>query len=115
MTRKEVLQRIASMVERQTRGEITKQQACREFDELLMAQNPNGPLIYCSDSTGLTAAWDKDLMLFPRSDGTPSNTGIYARGPRRGTLVTTPYETPNCDRGVFDHFLALVQRNEASD
>ena len=84
-----------SIKRRQDRGEITGEQASIEFDNFLMA-NGDGALIYYSDTTRLTADWDPDVMIFPRpandiqTERRPSNTGIYARGPRRGWFVTHP-------------------------
>lgn len=99
-----------SIMQRQKDGTITGEQASLEFDELLMADCPDGRLIYYSDSTGLTADFDKDVMLFPKIGATmehrePSNTGIYARGPKRGFLITHPAgATPDCDPGCLEHF-----------
>lgn len=94
---------------RQKTGKISGEEASLEFDELLMSEDPR-TLIYYSDSTGLTAEWDSDVMLFPKTGSTPehripSNTGIYAKGSKRGFLITHPPSSlPDCDVSVLDHF-----------
>lgn len=97
------LKRMESIIARQNSGEITVEQGAAEADE--MFSEADGNLVYYSDSTGLTAPWHPDLMLFPKADFRfPSNTGIFARGPQRGWLFTKPGETPDCDLGVLQHF-----------
>lgn len=98
-----------SIIDRQKSGEITGEQGSIEADEMFMEASGDERLIYYSDSTGLTADWHPDLMLFPRPGSTaakliPSNTGIFARGPQRGWLFTKPGETPDCMPDVLEHF-----------
>ncbi len=110
MTNQERLTRANLIHRHQNSGKITREEASAQFDELLMADSSD--LIYCSDSTNLTADWDPDVMLFPK-EGTgltpgsaePSNTGIYARGPKRGWIVTHPSGEPtNASRECIEHF-----------
>lgn len=107
MTNQERLVRAESIRRRRSSGKITAEQAAEEFDALLMV---DGELVYNSDSTGLTADWDEDVMLFPQAGydehhRIPSNTGIFARGPRRGWLITRPAGAePNCSPEALDHF-----------
>jgi len=115
MTNRERLVKYEAIERRQRIGKITPEQASAEFDEIFYQSSVdegNPELVYYSDSTGLTAEWDSDLMLFPMP-GKPhptlgsiaSNTGIYARGPRRGEIVTTPEGAePNCSLEVLAHF-----------
>ncbi len=103
------LQKVDSIMARQNSGEISEEEASLEFDEMLMESSDDGRLIYYSDSTGITADWHPDLMLFPKPGSTPtervpSNTGIFARGPQRGWLFTKPGETPDCMPEVLEHF-----------
>jgi hypothetical protein len=108
--RKQRLAEVEDLHKRQQAGEISEWQASEEFDMMLMRDDPEGRLIYYSDSTGLTAEWDPDVMLFPAPGSTqtnrlPSNTGIYARGPKRGWFITHPAgETPTCLPDLIDHF-----------
>lgn len=107
---KERLVRSESIMRRQRTGNITPEEASREMDEIFMV---DGELVYHSDSTGMTAAWDSNVMAFPSVDATPdkrvpSNTGIYARGPQRGYLVTHPAgSAPNCAPSALEHFLPM--------
>lgn len=65
----------------------------------------DGSLCFYSDSTGMTAPWDADLMLLPKPDGSPSNTGIYARGAKRGIIVTHPTDAaPDCAPEALENF-----------
>jgi len=120
--RKQRLDAVESITRRQNSGEISKEQASLEFDEMLMASDPYGTLIYYSDSTGLTMPWNKDVMAFPDSLAVaaslgmnplehrkllrPSNTGIFVRGPQRGFLITEPAgERSTAHLVVLRHFL----------
>jgi hypothetical protein len=110
VTRQERLVRVQSIERRQRMGKITGEQASEEFDMLLMGEDPDGTLIYYSDSTGMTAEWNADVMLLPRHGSTPenrlpSNTGIHARGPKRGWMITHPAgEPPDCMPETLAHF-----------
>lgn len=72
-----------------------------------------GRLAYHQMSTGVTADWNRDVMLLLTVDSTPekrigSNTGIYCRGPKRGMLVTHPAGSrPNCEERSLERFKAL--------
>lgn len=111
MNSKETQVRVESIRRRQNSGKITAEQAATEFDMLLMQGQPDGLVIYGSDSTGLTAEWDANVMLFPKPFGMeperePSNTGIYVKGPNRGFLITRPAgAAPDCAPEVLEHFL----------
>jgi hypothetical protein len=100
----------ASIMRRQESGKITGEQGSLEFDMLLMRDDPTR-LIYYSDSTGMTAPWNADVMLFPKPGSTPenlipSNTGIFARGEFRGWFVTHPSGAePDCMPEVIAHFI----------
>jgi len=59
--RTENLDATKSILDRQNSGAISKWQASEEFDEQIM--RATGGLVYYSDSTGLTAPWDSDIML----------------------------------------------------
>jgi hypothetical protein len=113
MTNAERLQRAESILKRQTAGTISANRASLEMDELLYESSTDDGrpvLCYFGDSTGLVASWDADLMLFQKPDGSPSNTGIYARGPRRGEIVTVPaHEAPDCLPAVLAHFSAKLK------
>lgn len=93
----------------QKAGKITPWEASRRADEMFMRNDP-GTLIYYSDSTGLTAEWDPDVMLMAKVGSTrenriPSNTGIHATGPQRGWFETNPRGAAwDCDPEMLDHF-----------
>lgn len=107
MTSQQRAMRAQEILHRQDTGNLTPWDAARELDALLMEDSDE--LIFFSDSTGITASWDADLMLFPKTDRTPSNTGIYARGPKRGAVVTVPEgAAPNCNQEVLEHFYKLI-------
>ena len=104
MSGKERVVRAESILRRQANGSLSKWDAAAEFDELLMREG-DGNLVFYSDSTGLSASWNLDVMLFPRADRSPSNTGIYCRGPLRGVIVTVPEGAlPDCMPEVLEHF-----------
>ena len=103
MTNQERLVRVESILRRQNSGKLSKWDASAEMDALLT--QGDGQLCFYSDSTNMTAPWDVDLMLMPCPDGSPSNTGIYARGPKRGIIVTVPDgAVPTCAPAVLEHF-----------
>lgn len=115
MTGQERIARCESILRRQKSGKISGERASFELDEMMMAESSDGRLIYYSDSTGFTADWDPDVMLFPKigffapidpcGPRMPSNTGIYALGPKRGWLITRPSEAePDCMPEVLEHF-----------
>lgn len=116
MNRKESVVRSESTQRRLRIGKITPAQAADELDHLLWLDT--GMIAFHSDTTGLYHPDDPNLIVFPKNDDPdnpiPSNTGIYARGPRRGEIVTWP-ETgmmapvPDCDLGVLEHFQRLVE------
>jgi hypothetical protein len=97
-----------SIFDRQQAGTITPWQASEEFDEQIM--KAGGGLVYYSDSTGLTAPWDPDVMLLAAVGSTPenrieSNQGICVRGPLRGYLILrSDGVTPPPDPKMLEHF-----------
>jgi len=109
MTNQERLVRSDSILRRQNSGKITKEQASAEFDQLL--DSCSGDLHFYSDTTTMRADWNSVVMVFPRKDGTPSNTGIITQGPERGNIITKPGEQhpdPECHPECLAHFMGIV-------
>lgn len=113
MNRKESIVRSESIQRRLRIGKITPAQAADELDHLLWLET--GVIAFHSDNTGLFHPDDPNLIVFPKNadpdNPIPSNTGIYARGPRRGEIVVWDGEGAemDCDPGVLAHFQRLVE------
>lgn len=103
MTIKERLVKSNSIWRRQKAGYITIGQASAEFDEL--CSDATGVLVYWGNSTNMTAAWNPDVMIVPRIDKQPSNTGIVVRGFDRGLVLTKPGEIRDCVEEVLTYLL----------
>lgn len=120
MNRKESIVRSESILRRLRIGKISPAQAADEFDHLLWLET--GVIAFHSDNTGLFHPDDPNLIVFPKNadpaNPIPSNTGIYARGPRRGEIVVWRMDglqgeveggEMDCDPEVLAHFQRLVE------
>lgn len=126
MNRKESVVRSEAIQRRLRIGKISPTQAADELDHLLWLET--GVISFHSDNTGLFHPDDPNLIVFPKNDDPdnpiPSNTGIYARGPRRGEIVTWPVTSfelgrtiapiPDCDTKVLEHFKKLAESRKTS-